>query len=47
MWKRILLIVSLISLPLALTGCPSEDDSIEDEIEEAAEEIEDEIDDAL
>lgn len=43
MLRRLLLILCLTALPVALTGCPDDDTSIE----EGVEEVGDEIDDAL
>jgi hypothetical protein len=45
MIRRLYFILVILTLPMALAGCP--DDDLGDEIEEAAEEIEDEIDDAF
>jgi hypothetical protein len=47
MFRRLLLILALATLPAILTACPDNDSTLGDEIEEGVEEIEDEIDDAL
>lgn len=43
MLRKLTLILALIALPVALSGCPDEDASVE----EGVEEVQDEIDDAL
>lgn len=41
--RRLTMLAALVVLPVALTGCPDDDTSVE----EGVEEVQDEIDDAL
>lgn len=43
MLRKLTLILALVTLPLALTGCPDQDTSME----EGMEEVQDEMDDAM